>query len=117
MIYGIGVDIIEIGRVEKALQRFGNRFLQKILTSQEMKKTDIKEVAVRFAAKEALVKALGTGFRGVGFKDIEILNDERGKPYYRLSERVYDRFGKLSCHLSLSHERDYAVAMAVVERL
>lgn len=116
MIKGIGIDIIEIERVREAIEKYGERFLNKIFTEKEIrycrkhKAVRFPELAVRFAAKEAYSKAIGTGFDGLGWKEIEIGNDSRGKPLIYLK-------GKLSrkAHLSLSHSRDYAVASVYVE--
>ena len=88
MIYGVGTDVVEVSRIAKALERFGDGFAKKILSPEEFlvfQKNNLKEnfLAKRFAAKEAFAKALGTGFRNdLNFKDIEIMNDKFGKPYY-----------------------------------
>ncbi|GAB4432881.1 MAG: holo-ACP synthase [bacterium] len=119
MIEGIGVDIVDIRRIDNITKRYGDRFVSKVLTEGELKKSviTIKDIASAFAAKEAFVKALGTGFRGIGLKDIEVYNDEKGKPFYLFSSKIEKGFGKIRSHLSISHEKDYVVAMAVIERL
>jgi len=117
MIFGIGVDIVQISRVEKAVGRFGERFSKKILALHEDANLPPRELAVHFAAKEAFVKALGIGFRGVTFKDIEIHHYEKGKPYFIVSDRIKKKFGSLQYHLSVSHEKDFVIAMAVIEKL
>lgn len=117
MIYGIGVDIVDIRRVEAIVKRFGNKFSAKVLTENEVTMATTKDLASVFAAKEAFVKALGTGFVGIGFKDIEIFKDGFGRPYILTGERIVQRFGKIRSHLSISHEKDYVVAMVVIERL
>lgn len=120
MIHGIGTDIIEIKRIQNALERFGNRFINKIFTSREQayclsKKNKEMHLAGRFAAKEAIAKALGTGItEHVGWKDIEIINDSSGKPQVILSESIYPKLG-LSILVSISHCREYATAVAVIE--
>src|SRR3990170_8146854 len=89
----VGVDVIEIERVEAALGRFGERFLRRVYTAEEAAscRGRVHELAVRFAAKEAVMKALGTGVRGVAWREIEILPDRRGKPMVYLHGRAADR--------------------------
>jgi holo-[acyl-carrier protein] synthase len=117
----IGVDIIEIGRIQKAIERWGGRFLRRIYTDAELSTCRGKpeSLAVRFAGKEAAVKALGTGMRGIGWKDIEILAEQSGKPLvnlYRHAREKADDLGLKGLAISLSHSRDYAIAFAVGER-
>jgi holo-[acyl-carrier protein] synthase len=120
---GIGIDIIEIERVKEAVEKHGQSFLAKVFTPRELKYcTNRKafrypELAVRFAAKEAYAKALGTGIRGfgrknkgVGWKDIEIMNGAHGKPFLKIKGRTSRK-----AHVTLSHSRDYAVASVYVE--
>lgn len=123
-ILGLGTDIAEIERVEKALQRTGILFARRILTEAEMTqfestKPQAKFLAKRFAAKEAASKALGTGIaKGVSFQDFEISNDEFGKPWLQLSGQakvIADKLGANHCHLSISDERHYAVATVILE--
>ena len=114
----VGVDIIEIERVHRALARHGRRFLGRVYTPLEAAfcKGRVSELAARFAAKEAVMKALGTGARGVAWREIEVLPDRRGKPlvylYGRAKERA-KRIGLRALEVSLSHEGDYAVAAVV----
>jgi holo-[acyl-carrier protein] synthase len=118
-----GVDILAVPRVEVALQKFGDRFLQRCFTPMEIKMSrgHHSEYAVRYAAKEAVSKALGVGLRlmahnGVHFHDVEILNDRFGKPYVVLHGRAKDRADELGLtewSISLTHEREYAVAFVV----
>ncbi|EJL7830093.1 holo-ACP synthase [Vibrio vulnificus] len=124
-IIGLGTDIAEIERVEKALARSGKAFAQRILTEQEMVtfsalKQQGRFLAKRFAAKEAASKALGTGIaQGVSFHDFTIGNDENGKPTLTLSGRAAELaqvMGVLHTHLSISDERHYAVATVVLEK-
>ncbi len=114
----VGVDIIEIERVEAALGRFGERFLGRVYTSLEVAfcRGRVHELAARFAAKEAVMKALGTGARGLAWREIEVLPNHRGKPlvylYGRAKARA-ERIGMAGMDVSLSHSREYAVAFVV----
>jgi holo-[acyl-carrier protein] synthase len=122
MIVGIGVDIIEISRISKALHR-NDKFLEKVFTELEIKYLQERKLrpqfaAARFAAKEAVSKALGTGFRGFGFRDIEIDRTELGKPIVNLkgkAKEIAESFGSFNIHLSISHGEDNAIAYAVLE--
>ncbi|NGZ77454.1 holo-ACP synthase [Saccharibacillus alkalitolerans] len=129
MIYGIGHDLLEIGRIARLLEgRLGQRFLQRILTPAELgiaraRGPKLPEFAAgRFAAKEAIVKALGTGIgQTVGFEDIEIVPDALGKPCVQLSEGAWNRLALPGgngyvIHLSITHQPGMASAFAVVER-
>lgn len=129
MIYGIGNDVLEIGRISTLLaSRQGKGFLQRILTERELalaegRKGKAAEFAAgRFAAKEAVVKALGCGIGAkVGFQDIEILPDREGKPVVSLSEEAWNRMllasGRHAIHLAITHSGDLASAFAVVEQV
>ena len=115
-----GVDIIEIPRVRQVLERYGERFLERVYTSGEIAycRGRPPNLAARFAAKEATMKALGTGVRGVGWKDIEVVRQESGAPSIRLhgrAERRAERLGVREISLSLSHSEDYAVAFVVIQ--
>jgi len=117
-LFSVGVDIIEIERIEAILQRHGQRFLQRIYTPAEQAycRGRVPELAVRFAAKEAVSKALGTGLRGITWREMEILGDERGKPLVHLHGRAKARAEELGLSefaISLSHSRDYAVAFVM----
>lgn len=123
MIIGIGTDIIEIDRIENAVKRT-NGFVNKLFTKNEIEMFESKGfksevVAGNFAAKEAISKAIGTGFRGFGLKDIEVLRDELGKPIVNLSNKVYTVMKRknINIHLSISHSRNNAIAYAVMEVL
>ncbi|NLE65781.1 MAG: holo-ACP synthase [Elusimicrobia bacterium] len=114
MIIGTGVDIIEIGRIREAVEAWGDRFLQKILNPEEIAYARAHVIpyphyAGRFAAKEAIYKAVGN--RTLTWKDITVLNDPDGKPVCHLQGKTVQ--GKI--HLSISHTRYYAIASAVVE--
>lgn len=117
MIKGIGVDIIEIDRVRSAVDRYGDKFIGKILTARELKYcTNRKaykypEMAARFAAKEAYSKALGTGISGIRWQEIEVVNNGRGQPQIAIKGKV-----KKKVQVSLSHSLNYAVASVVIER-
>lgn len=124
MIYGIGTDIVAVSRLQANLARYGERFAARILTAPEMDafrhtQGQARFLAKRFAAKEALVKALGTGFRdGLGLRDIAVANDALGKPVLTFSDKLADRLrarGITGQHLSLTDEREYAVAFVVLE--
>ncbi|MGV8146105.1 MAG: holo-ACP synthase [Alkaliphilus sp.] len=120
MIKGIGIDIIEVSRIEKALVK-NERFLQRIFTDCEIllfnnKGAKFTTIAGGFAAKEAVSKALGTGFRDIKWKDIEVLNDEMGKPYVKLHNNAKNiAYGKgiSEILITISHTRYNAVAQAI----
>ena len=116
-----GVDIIEIPRIKQTLDRYGQRFLDRIFTPDEIAycRGRAPNLAGRFAAKEATMKALGTGVRGVSWKDIEVVRAESGAPSVRLHGRAKKRAERLHVNeisLSMSHSREYAVAFVVAER-
>ena len=115
-----GVDIIEIPRVQRVLAEYGRRFLERIFTEGEIAycRGRAPNLAARFAAKEATMKALGTGTREVSWKDIEVLRRESGEPHIRLSGRAEacaQRLGVVEISLSLSHCQEYAVAFVVTQ--
>ena len=116
----IGIDIVEIDRVEKAIARWGASFLQRVYTDSELalfqKKTS--SLAARFAGKEAVIKALGTQMKGIALREIEILADHEGKPLVRLygnAQIQADSLGLGSLAISLSHSKEYAIAFVVGE--
>lgn len=117
MVSGIGVDIIDVRRVRDAHQRWGDRFLERIFTRREIELSKrnadfYQSLSGRFAAKEACIKAFGE--RLFQFREMEVINDEKGRPYINiLKETPYE----VSINLSISHEKDYAVAMVVMERI
>ena len=115
-----GVDIIEIPRVAQVLERYGQRFLNRIFTPGEIAycRGRAPNLAARFAAKEATMKALGTGVRGVGWKDIEVTRHASGAPSIQLHGRAKsraERLGVQEISVSLSHSREYAVAFVVAQ--
>jgi holo-[acyl-carrier protein] synthase len=114
----VGVDIIEIERIARAITRWNGRFLKRVYTDTELAlcRGRVSELAVRFAGKEAISKALGTGLAGVSWREMEILADMRGKPLVRLHGCAAERAARLGLTefaISLSHSRDYAVAFVV----
>lgn len=116
----VGVDIIEIERVQTVVNRWGQRFLERIYTKAELDfcRNRVPELAVRFAGKEAVMKALGTGRKGVSWRDIEILPNTRRAPLVFLHGRARRRARRLGVEqfaISLSHSRNYAVAAVVAE--
>ena len=124
MIYGIGIDLVHIPRLEEVLKRWGNRFIKRVFTDEEAefcfrKAYPPSAFALRFAAKEAFTKALGLGIRkGLRWRDIEVFHFPGGRPGLRIhglsSEICRDK--EITClHLSLSDEGDYGVAMVVLE--
>ncbi|MDR2183055.1 MAG: holo-ACP synthase [Clostridiales bacterium] len=118
MIFGIGTDIVEISRITRAVE--GRAFLAKCFTEAEIARckaggvTAAENFAGYFAAKEAVAKALGTGFRGFVPRDIEICHDELGKPFARLAEHI-DAPDNFDIFVSISHGKESATAMAVIE--
>tara|TARA_B000000441_G_C21720503_1_gene338801 strand:- start:475 stop:849 length:375 start_codon:yes stop_codon:yes gene_type:complete len=113
-----GIDIIEIDRIQNVLSRYGNRFLNKIFTPDEIQycRGRSPNLAGRFAAKEATMKALKTGARGVSWKDIEVIKASNGAPSIKLYNRALARsesLGVSSLSISFSHSRDYAVASVI----
>lgn len=116
----VGIDIIEISRVAQTVDRWGDRFLRRIYTEGELAycRGRASQLASRFAAKEAMMKALGTGRYGVNWRDIEVVRRRGGRPVIQLQGRalkVAERLAVSDVALSLSHSRDYAVASIVVE--
>lgn len=115
-----GVDIVEIQRVADVIARWGAKFLNRVYTPAELAycRGRIPELAARFAGKEAIAKALGTGIRGLAWRDMEILPDPLGKPLITLHDRARvraDTLGLTELAISLSHSRDFAVAMVVAQ--
>lgn len=124
MIVGLGIDICAVGRIERLARRYDNRFLDRVFTAAEIRHcagegARSQRLAARFAAKEATMKALGTGWaRGVRFVDIEVTHDAVGRPVVSLSGGAAEharRLGVDAIHVSLSHEREQAVAIVVME--
>ena len=125
MIIGVGVDILETRRLRRAIERTGERFLQRVYTTLEQEycrghRDPAPSLAARFAAKEALFKALGTGWTGgVSWLDAEVRRAPGRPPALRLSGKAGEiarQLGVGSIHLSISHSDDYAVAVVVLEK-
>ena len=116
MIIGHGIDLIDIRRVEKTINKFGNRFINRIFTKGEIIRSDnrnkrIQSYAKRFAAKEACSKALGTGFRsGVYWRDIEVINEKTGKPILKLTGGARKRLEKL-----IPNNNDYNISLSITD--
>src|SRR5208337_5640766 len=124
MIVGSGIDLVEIGRIQQSLERYGQRFLNRVYTAQEQayclrKRKSAESLAARFAAKEAGAKALGTGISyGVNWLEIEVVREPSGRPslrFYGRAAEVAKRQGVVRCNLSLTHTADLAVASVVLE--
>jgi holo-[acyl-carrier protein] synthase len=117
----VGVDIIEIARIQRTLDNFGERFLRKVYTERERERygSRVSELAARFAAKEATSKALGTGIRGIRWREMEVLSNRRGKPVLVLHGGAADRaaaLGLVAFDVSLTHSRTDAMAFVVALR-
>lgn len=122
MIIGIGVDIIEISRIRSSIERYGDSFLKKLFTENEIKYCSSRQFptqhyAARFAAKEAFAKAISTGWSGdFEWKNVEVKNDAVGKPSFELYGKTADVLKGSSVFLSMSHSDDAVVAFVVIER-
>ena len=119
-IYSIGIDLIEIERIEKLLDRYGDKFMKRIFTEVEIeycsKKKDKGSFAARFATKEAVFKATGLGLaKGMTWKDVEVINDDRGKPEVRLYGKTAELLANKTIHISISHSKDASISIIVVE--
>jgi len=123
MIYGVGIDIVKIERMKQVVEKWGQHFLDRVFTENEIsycyeKKEPHLSLAVRFAAKEALIKAIGS-VSLASLKDIEVVNAETGKPLLHIMGKLEKVLrGKLikRVHLSLSHEHEYGVACVILEQ-
>ena len=124
MIVGTGVDITEVSRIKAILERFGDRFLARVYTPEEIryctsKANSAERLAARFAAKEAGMKALGTGLRhGITWRDLEVVRQPGGRPTLRFSGVAAEFAERLRCkraHLSLTHTADQAMAFVILE--
>ncbi len=124
MIVGLGTDIIEIDRIEKSIDRFGESFLRRVLTPAEMEtmpQPSASYAAARFAAKEAAVKALGTGFaNGITFQHVEVKKLPSGRPIIFFYGPAAERFRELGAErawVTLTHSREHASAVVILESL
>ncbi|MEX2356484.1 MAG: holo-ACP synthase [Thermaerobacterales bacterium] len=122
MILGMGMDLVDAGRIARVEERRGERFLQRVFTAHEEEAAGSgphrhRRLAARMAAKEAFLKALGTGLRDGRWVEMEVVNDAMGKPELHLSGRLATRaagLGVTLIHLSLTHEVDYAAACVIL---
>ena len=126
-ILGIGIDIIENNRIKNSIKN--SNFLKRIYSTKELKQSKLSKnktnfFAKRFAAKEALAKAIGSGFRNnLNFADIEIINDKMGKPYYLENNKIKDLIKKkfnvknFECFLSISDEKKYSTAFTIIQKI
>lgn len=122
MIYGVGIDLVKIERMREVVEKWGRKFLERVFTEGEIsycyeKKEPYISLAVRFAAKEALIKAMGSEV-SVPLTDIEVMNFGSGKPFIKVNgklEKFFKEKSIIQTHLSLSHEREYGVACVVIE--
>jgi holo-[acyl-carrier protein] synthase len=123
MVYGVGIDIVKIERLKKVIEKWEDRFLKRVFTQGEIaycyeKKEPYLSLAVRFAAKEALIKAIGSAVP-VSFTNIEVINIATGKPVLKVNGRLEDFFREKfikKAHLSLSHEHEYGIACVILEQ-
>ncbi len=121
MVKGIGVDIIEIARIRRSIDQSGDLFLDKVFTSREIayckaRANAYQHYAARFAAKEAVSKALSTGWTGeFRWKDVEVMNEPSGQPRIAFSGKLGETLSGISVFLSLSHSDSHVVAMVVIE--
>jgi holo-[acyl-carrier protein] synthase len=125
LIFGIGIDLVEVDRLRSLVKKFGDKFLNRIFTENEIKYCQTKfnsyqHYAVRFAAKEALLKAIGTGLRsGMTWHQIEIVNDTQAKPSiitYGECQKFLQKLEIKKIELSLSHTKDHGVAVVILEQ-
>ena len=126
MIYGNGIDIIDINRIRRVIHKFGNKFKKRCFSIAEIERSEkrlnsVEFFAKRYAAKEACAKALGTGLaRGVFWKDIEVINNQYGKPFIKLhgkAKEIFENINKTSntqIEVSLSDEKKYAIANVII---
>ena len=124
MIFGLGIDIIEVARIESSYERFGERFVNRILLPDEISYCCLHKkpgpfLAVRFAAKEAISKAFGTGICArLGWQDMEVCRKESGEPFVVLhgkGKKMFEERGAKQLLISLSHTENYATAVAILE--
>lgn len=124
MIVGTGIDVAEVDRIARSIERFGNRFLQRVFTAEEIRYCESKankteRYAGRFAAKEAAMKAIGTGWnKGVAWRDIEVTREAGGRPrvaFHNKAGEFFARLGAVRAHLSITHTEGLAMAQVIIE--
>jgi holo-[acyl-carrier protein] synthase len=123
MIYGVGIDIVKVKRMRDIVEKWGRKFLKRVFTESEIsycyeKREPYLSLAVRFAAKEAFIKAIGSAVP-VSLTDVEVVNVETGKPFIKMTGKLENFFKEKSirkAHLSLSHEHEYGVACVILEQ-
>ncbi len=125
MIFGIGIDIIEIERIKHSIQKYSERFEQKVFTQREIdycrsQADPNKHFAARFSVKEAVLKSLGTGMTGgIAWKDIEVGHQRSGQPVLNLygkGKKLFDHLKLKTIHISITHDKQYAAAQAIAEK-
>ena len=120
MVDSSGIDIVEVKRVKRLVERWGDRFLHRVFTPSEIaycrgKSWPEQSLAARFAAKEAILKAIGTGLsQRIRWTSMEIVNDKNGRPSVKLGKRIKDKIGDKRILISMSHTKEYAVAQAIL---
>src|SRR5450755_5172939 len=124
MIVGTGIDIAEVDRIHSSIERFGRRFLERIFTPEEIRYCESKankaeRYAGRFAAKEAAMKAIGTGWsRGVRWRDVEVKRLPGGRPtmaFHGQAAEIFAKLGGVRAHLSITHTKESAMAYVIIE--
>lgn len=122
MIVGVGIDIIEVERIKKAIETYGEHFLKRVFTGREIeyceqfKENKYVHYAVRFSAKEAFSKAIGTGLtQGFKLNQVGILNEDNGKPQIELNGQMAEKWGSFKIFVSLSHINSFASAVVIIE--
>lgn len=120
MVHAIGLDIVEVERIRKDIAQYGDKFINRILSEKEQESYDKRFdkdlfLAGRFAAKEAIIKALGKFLTDrPPYTDLQVLNDNTGQPYFKLTDEILQKLKKTVILLSISHEKNYAAAMVVI---
>ena len=120
MVHAVGIDIVEVARMEADIAEYGDRFINRILSTAERERFDQRVdqavfLAGRFAGKEALIKALGYSLsERPPYAELEILNDATGRPECRLPGHVLEKLGPVRCLISITHEKHYAAAVAII---
>lgn len=120
MVHSVGIDLVEAQRIENSISRFGRRFVNRILGTEELviydsRKDKVGFLAGRFAAKEAIIKSLGKFLnKRPGYNNLQILNDGTGNPFLKKAAVIEKVFENRNCLLSISHERNFATAVAMI---